>query len=377
LRADAYCEYVADNLNQARTSLLERNRAKSLGNSTAVTHAWKLTKFTKNGFLNFAIKATVSIALVWWILQAVDREAILQHLRNTSSSMLLLLAIGLTVLGVFQAGRWYILLTNLGTVITLRRATAITLLGVFYSQALPSTIGGDVFRVWSARHNGASLGVATNSVIIDRVLGLLALLILCVLGLPSLLVLDESSVTAYAAVSVIALGISGLFVLVLIQRLPCSWTRWLIVRGLINLSGAFISTMRRPRTAIPVIGLSLVIQLGFVTITFLIGRSLDQGASFSNYFIIIPLVLIISSLPISIAGWGVREGAMVVGLGFVGVPADLALAVSVLLGGLFVLVGFISAALWFTERHLPGGTLQRMKTDAQDIAAIPLDSKTK
>lgn len=55
-------------------------------------------------------------------------------------------------------------------------------------------------------------------------------------------------------------------------------------------------------------------------------------------------------IPISIAGWGVREGAMVVGLGLVGVSSSTALSVSLLFGGVLVVVGLLGGLIWEGRR---------------------------
>ena len=70
-------------------------------------------------------------------------------------------------------------------------------------------------------------------------------------------------------------------------------------------------------------------------------------------FILFPSILLLSAVPISIAGWGVREGAMVVALGFVGIAAPDALAVSLVIGLSQIALGLPGAALWLAgERRV-------------------------
>lgn len=319
--------------------------------------------------LKLTIKIGFSIALIWWIVQAVDGEALIQHLKHISGLTVLGLIVCMTILSVIQAMRWRILLRGLGTTITPRHAISITFLSTFFNQTLPSTLGGDVLRVWSARRSGTSLGVATNSVIVDRVMALLALLLLGALGIPHLLSLDTGGVTALAVIGLIAASAGGAVVLSILHMLPSSWTRWPVFRGLMDLSRTFVMILQRSKTVFHVVGLSLAIHLGVVAVTFLIGRSLDPSANFGDYLVVIPAVILVSSLPITIAGWGVREGAMVVGLGLAGIPADLALAVSLLFGGLLILVGLLGAALWIIERRLPGAATTHVLPEASDWAA--------
>ena len=73
---------------------------------------------------------------------------------------------------------------------------------------------------------------------------------------------------------------------------------------------------------------------------------LDFGAS----LVIVPAVMLVAMAPISFAGWGVREGAMIVGLGLAGIAAADALAVSVAFGLLQVVLGVPGGALWLAGR---------------------------
>jgi len=313
-----------------------------------------MTKKSLTNILKLAIKLALSIALVWWILQAMDGPTLIRHLKSISVLTVVMLITCMLLISALQAWRWRIVLRDLGTVITLRHAAAVTFLSAFFSQTLPSTIGGDIYRVWAARRSGATIGMATNSVIIDRAMGFFALLFLGAVGVPRLLSLDEDGVTAYGTIGVVCAGFGFAGVLAITHKLPNSWTHWMIFRGLMGLSTTFNLILRQPRTVLPVAMLSLVIQLGFITVAYIIGWSLDPSASFGDYLVIMPVVFLATSLPISIAGWGVREGAMVVGLGLAGISADMAFAISILLGGLYVSAGLIGALIWFVERKLPG-----------------------
>ena len=228
------------------------------------------------------------------------------------------------------------------------------MLGVFFAQALPSTVGTDIVRVWSVRRFGISLGTATNSVIVDRLVGLLALLTLGTLSVPYLLGLAAGGAAAFAMAGITLAGAGACVVLLGLRRLPQSWTRWAPLRGLTSLSRAFWAVFFSMRVFLQAFGLSLTTQLGVISVTYLLGVSMDVGVGLGSYLAIMPPVLLVSSLPISIAGWGVREGTMIVGLGFVGVPADAALAISLLLGGVVVASGLAGAAFWALERRLPG-----------------------
>ncbi len=66
--------------------------------------------------------------------------------------------------------------------------------------------------------------------------------------------------------------------------------------------------------------------------------------------LVMPLVIFLMAIPISIAGWGVREGIMVIGLGYVGVSSDLSLAISLVYGFSLLLVSLPGLALWLIRK---------------------------
>ena len=68
-----------------------------------------------------------------------------------------------------------------------------------------------------------------------------------------------------------------------------------------------------------------------------------------NLLLTIPLVIFFMALPISIAGWGVREGVMVLGLGYLGVSAEEALALSIVFGLSTLIVSIPGSAIWLLE----------------------------
>jgi len=84
------------------------------------------------------------------------------------------------------------------------------------------------------------------------------------------------------------------------------------------------------------------------TVVFALARGLGVDLTYWQCLVLCPPVFLLSALPISIAGWGVREGAMVVVLGYVSVPLDEAFALSVALG-LTVLVGSLPGGLFLVQ----------------------------
>ena len=87
-------------------------------------------------------------------------------------------------------------------------------------------------------------------------------------------------------------------------------------------------------------------------------RAIDVG--FLTWLVVMPVVLLVSALPISVGGWGTREIAMVYMLGLFAVPPDLAAAVSIQFGLCMTIASLVGAPVWATlgqnrARPVPGG----------------------
>jgi uncharacterized membrane protein YbhN (UPF0104 family) len=84
----------------------------------------------------------------------------------------------------------------------------------------------------------------------------------------------------------------------------------------------------------------------------MIARAMHAPVDFSQAVIVIPPVMLIAAVPISVGGWGVREGVMVVAFSLIGLPQVDGFAISVMLGILLFLVGVIGGVLWIVQNGL-------------------------
>jgi uncharacterized membrane protein YbhN (UPF0104 family) len=82
---------------------------------------------------------------------------------------------------------------------------------------------------------------------------------------------------------------------------------------------------------------------------YVLARGVGAQLTLLDAGILIPPVVLLTAVPISISGWGVREGAMVACLGLAGVPSEQALSVSLLLGAISVILGLVGGAIWLAS----------------------------
>jgi glycosyltransferase 2 family protein len=224
----------------------------------------------------------------------------------------------------------------------------IVLVGLFFNQVLPTGVGGDAVRAWRCSRIGIGLGAAIRSILLDRACGYLVLVVLYALGLPNLLKILPDPQERGVLVAVLLLAVSGLAALVSLDRLPRPILRLRVMTEFAELSRASRRLFRDPARCGAVLTLS-VVTIGLSVLAFkLVGDAVGSRLTFGSWMMIVPPVTLIQLVPVSLAGWGVREAALVVVLGSFGVPAEAALAVSVLVGFSSIFVGLPGGLIWLT-----------------------------
>ena len=305
-------------------------------------------------------KTGVSLALIWIVLRAFDVKGVSQHLLRVDAltmAVAVLCAVGVAPLHTL---RWMITVEASGNRLAFGTALRIVLIGHFFNQTLPSSVGGDAVRMWCAYRAGLGAGDAARTVIVDRAISLVGLLLLAAAGLPWLFDIVIDPAARLAIVAVIAAGICGFLLFV---ALPPFLAKWRILRALAELAALARRLTLAPRHAAPILALTIAGFLVFVFIVYWLAAALHPGVRFAYCLLLVPPVLLISVVPVSIAGWGVREGAMVIALGFIDVPPGAAFAVSILFGLAIAAASLPGAVLWLT-----GGYSAKNLEEAAELA---------
>jgi uncharacterized membrane protein YbhN (UPF0104 family) len=225
----------------------------------------------------------------------------------------------------------------------------IVFVGLFFNQVLPTGVGGDAVRAWRCSRVGIALGAAIRSILLDRACGYLVLVVLYAVALPTLLHILPDARERSAVLAVLAVGLLGLLALVSLDRLPRPILRLRLMAPFAELSRAGRRLFTNPRQCSTVLGLSVItIALTILGFKF-VGDAIGSRLSFGSWMMIVPPVTLIQLVPVSLAGWGVREAALVVALGSFGVPAEAALAISILVGLCMIVVGLPGGLIWLAD----------------------------
>ncbi len=298
-------------------------------------------------FIPFLVKAAISGLLLYVALDFVRFETMQQRLSRIDWTWV---AAGLFALGVpviLVAQRWRLTACACGADLPPQQALLYTLIGLFFNQTLPSTVGGDAARIWLLARTPAGWKAAIHSVLIDRVAGMIWLAMLVLVCLPWSLDLIRNPIGRIALI-VIGLGslaaVAGLYLVAHVGRALLQ--RWRITRHLAEICGFAWRAIASPRVGGQIAALSIATHLTTVLAAWCAARSIGSPLDLLQALLLIPPVILISAIPVSIAGWGLREGALIAAFAYAGLPQSEGLLVSLLLGSGIFLIGALGGLVW-------------------------------
>jgi uncharacterized membrane protein YbhN (UPF0104 family) len=306
-----------------------------------------------------AIKILVSAGLLYLALRKVNLSDLAARINVTSLGWICM-AIAVTFLQIFVGVlRWREISAECGAPLPTKQAMRFNLIGTFFNQTLPSSIGGDAVRLWLVARGGAGWRAATYSIFVDRAIGLIALAIIIAASLPWSfeLIGDPHGRSALLFVDFAALaGGTGFLIL---GRLQWPWLkRWWGTHHLHACSmignRVIFSREHGPKLAV----LSVLVHVLAVVIAWCVVQSIAAPVVFGQIFLLIPPVMLITMLPISIAGWGVREATMGLAFGYAGLMTNEGVNVSLLFGAVTFIVGAFGGLVWVfsAEKAAQGST---------------------
>jgi uncharacterized membrane protein YbhN (UPF0104 family) len=293
------------------------------------------------------VKLTITLALLYFAVSRINFDIVAQRLEHVVAGWLIAAILVMVAQAFLAALRWQIILRRCGALIPFSHAVRYTFISLFFSQVLPSTIGGDAARIWLTARDGVGWSKAISSVIIDRAAGVFFLALIVVVCLPESFAVIHDPL---ARSGLLSLGLLGVTAPVLFIGFGCrEWTvlhRIPLARQINAAANAAYGIFITPHSSLAVGSLSLIIQLLTIVASWLAARSIAAPFDFLTAVLLIPPVLLMATVPISIAGWGVRESAMMMAFSYSGLlPAD-GLLVSALLGFTTFAVGLIGGSVW-------------------------------
>jgi uncharacterized membrane protein YbhN (UPF0104 family) len=221
--------------------------------------------------------------------------------------------------------------------------------GSFFNQGLPTSIGGDALRVLDVAGTGHRKRDAFYGVAVDRGLGLAGLLLFNFLALQS----NEHLLPRPAFLTInglVSLGMAGFVAVHLLHKF--SWLErsklTVVFYRISERLAAVLGSFRDWAIHIP---LALFIHLLTLLAIYCLGLSVGMDFGLWTYMVIVPPVILLTIVPVSVAGWGIREGGMIGLFTLIGGDKTQVLSMSILYGMTLIVTSLPGLYAYLTHRH--------------------------
>lgn len=322
-------------------------------------HAGESGRRKGRGIGIYCLKLAVAAALISWVL----RDTHLGDVRAAASSAniwLLATALAARFFGIYiSVTRWKLLLRAQGVLTSARHLYPSFLVGMFFNNFLPTNIGGDTYRSYANWRLGAAKTPAVVVTIVERFLGLLALLLFALLAL--LFAAPIAEILPINRIWFVAAGAAALLIGSLVVG-SGAWAKCAanglgspMPRVLRRLVTTLLDTLLRFRgrnhVLVKAFGVSLLVQVNAIIAYYILARAIDIPIGVADFFLIVPIATVVMVIPVSINAIGVRENVFAFLMALYGVALPTALAFAWLAFGLDALQGLVGGVIYAFRRE--------------------------
>ena len=300
------------------------------------------------------IKVTISAGLLYFLLTRIDLESFLVAGRDYPLWTLAPLTLLFVATIFIGSWRWRVFLGSHGIEQSILKGVKLYMVGYFFNNFLPSGVGGDVVRGYSAGRDCGKVSTVYASIAAERLSGLLGTLLIALVFIPIVrpplqlvLLILGLNVALWACTIVLIFLDLDTFFRKLLKKLPL---------GIGEKIADFVESVRyfRKDKSVLVKGfvLSVFYQGSLITFVYIVARIAGVDTiPWTAYFVFVPLVWIISLIPISLNALGVREASFSYFFGLWGASEAQGLLVSLIFFGTSVICGVIGGILWAISGH--------------------------
>lgn len=263
--------------------------------------------------------------------------------------------------------RWRILLRALGLRVAFARLFTLYLIARFFSNFLPTMVGGDIVRAYQLSLDTCDASSTTAATVMERVIGLVALVSLLPVALLSDVIVTSFPLLRYAIPAFVLAFVAGLCG-VFIWRWDLLWKRsrhpriQRVLSFIVETRTAMLRATRSIAAVLHAYWLSLLFYVGSAGCVWAASKSLGVDVEMAYLMAVIPLVLLAATLPISLNGLGITEAGFAIFLELTGVPLADAIAVGLLLRVAVLLPAVIGGLLFL--RHRSGNAGPSVETQS-------------
>lgn len=317
--------------------------------------------------IKLPLKVVISLGILALLLFRMDTQALKEAANMVHASAWMYAVIFMLAQLLLLSLRWMFLI-NIGRYrMNYPESLQVTLASFIANILFITTIGGIVVRVAMAFQYGASLFKSIFATAMDRLMTLAALLLLSAIFLPSLGAYIEApllrEIGFFTGILMLVVFVfTPLLIMALMNQLP----NFSLSEGNIRSGMRYLKLLLSNNSLMgKILSVSLLAQLCFFAAVYCISVSAGVSLSFLQIMIVLPVIALVSSIPFSFGGWGVREGAFIYGLGLLGVSMETAFSISVQIGLISLLATVIAGLPALLTTDIPSLNKKTKKILAQ------------
>jgi uncharacterized membrane protein YbhN (UPF0104 family) len=315
-------------------------------------------------YILLAVKLSVSIILLVVLFASIDVGSLWTTAKLASIPWLLVALLIFAVNVGAAAWRWRLLLAAQRVHVRTRSLLSSCLVANFFNNFLPSNIGGDVIRIRDTARPAGSKTLATTVILVDRGLGMIALVLVAAMGATAAgrahpsgapiwpLWLWAGFLAAAAACVPVVFAPDGFGRL--LQPLTIFHPEWVGDR-IETLTGALARFRDQPGALAACFSAAVFVQTAVVVFYYAVAYALRLDVAFADLAVIVPVSFVVQMLPVSVNGFGVREATFSFYFTRIGQPIEAALLMSLVAQALVMLFSLTGAGIYIARtrrRHL-------------------------
>jgi len=291
----------------------------------------------RGGRAAIVVKTAVSLALLAFLVRRVNWDELGAMLRQTDPFWVGLSVLAGILLNAINSWKWRILLRAKGKPVAFARLLNLYFAGLFLNNFFPSTVGGDIFRGYEIGREIGDRALAMASVFMERFTGMTALTVIALVAFASNLssFQDPRFGLALGAGLVTYIGVT----LAVLLPGPLAWGLRVFPGGLpgrligklVRVQSAIHDYSGKTRAILAALALSLLFHITAMVNVYVSSRAFGVALPARTLLVIVPVIMFISSLPISVGGLGLFEWAYFFTFGASGAGSSPGLLVGLLM----------------------------------------------
>jgi glycosyltransferase 2 family protein len=282
--------------------------------------------------LIFTLKLLTSGLLLYFVSLRIDFADLVDAILSVNAVYLVISIVVLLAQIAATNIRWTTISHFFGLHILFFPALRISYIGALANQGFPSFLAGDAIRVLALKKIGNGLAESIRVTILDRIASMVVMVMMLDFACFYLLPQMDSGPLKVNLYLLALTGSAASIAVFHLDRLPQVLRRLKIISGIADLSWYARALVGSRNTAIVIFAQALVGNALLAVHIYVLAIGLKIDLTLFQCLLVMPPIILISSLPLSIAGWGIREGAMIAALSIFQISTEAAFALSVMVG---------------------------------------------